>query len=1233
MKRILIVVMTTCFACCTSQVARAQALLNQVSWEQLPGHLVTESVPLLELMLSDCPPDVESLTHVRTVAQYIENTFYLWDEYELSNEFAESQRCLMMKKPHQQPLTSQQAQILLTASDLWSMRREIATISRRRHNSVGLFSVIGDDDRTRILDTQVWPWNTYCFLMQEYSEIGTFRATGFIVSPHMILTCAHATYDRDRGVRPDAITVIPALSGDLKPFGQIEALESCFDPRYPTSSYISDQPYEVGAVFFDAGDQLTGIHTWAPITFSTQLSIGDMIAVAGYPGKAHGSDSQYLWDCAGKIVDLQGHVIAFDADVSPGQSGSPLRNDAGDIVGVCFGEVPEENRAVILDSHNAQMIQQWMQWTPTDVAPASRPLEAPILLHGVRICWNERGWAHQDALVDLLPPTGMLKWRWHNGPDQPTAIEVGRTLSCSLYMPIGRPLRDLEVCLDLTHSQLEAIRATLFAPDGTRVKLFDSIDSDAGPDFKFHFADQALSDIQSVGTGERNRVRPDDPLAVFNGRDLHGTWILEIEDNRNPTTMWAMDDYVVGWGLRVAVGAPFHLFECATDTGFDQVWHRSAWTRSTWWRPGSTGTDASPPWSKLWSRVKGQPLKEIWTQTNKEGFETGHLNDTWATEYGDVILRHASVASELQAEETAGSFLFDLPPFHLKGRYGGMVLVKCERPVLLEQAMAYLEAASGIGVQFLVYESEAEGGPYKRVYMGPTQDYAAIEDSYVSEQINVSMQPGRFYSVGIASEKEVAIHCCLLPGDISFGMVIGGALSDMPMDEEDGSRGPAIYHPGKYWRLVYPRFTLFTKPVSFVSTGILESPALDPTELASDCVVYFGATVPEGTALTIDLVDAVKRDHIIKSHVELGGLISTDGDVPIRLRATLATADPNITPVLHRWSISRRDPSCESPWSDIMMEESVYGDCILHIAGWVRTTSGAPLPGVTLTVSNGGGVATTDMNGYYTLVIYKGWSGTITPSKAGYTFSPTSHSFNHVTSDRTLEFQADAIFSVISGRITESNMGLAGVTISASNGGGSTTTDSSGYYSLSVPFGWSGTVTAMKDGYTFTPASRAFNNVVSDQTLDFSASIIAPERIVFGYVMDEDSAAISGVTITASNGGGSVKTDASGYYRVSVPVTWSGLVTPTKDGYRFYPDSRWVWSTDPERSRDFWGSTSVADPTISGCVTGTIDVLGVTITASNGGSSTTTDASGCYSLTVPFGWSGTLTPSKEGVVT
>ena len=58
------------------------------------------------------------------------------------------------------------------------------------------------------------------------------------------------------------------------------------------------------------------------------------------------------------------------------------------------------------------------------------------------------------------------------------------------------------------------------------------------------------------------------------------------------------------------------------------------------------------------------------------------------------------------------------------------------------------------------------------------------------------------------------------------------------------------------------------------------------------------------------------------------------------------------------------------------------------------------------------------------------------------------------------------------------NTGMAGETVAYM--GGSTTTDSNGYYSLIVPPGWTGVVTPSSSCYTYTPQNSSYTNIVSD---------------------------------------------------------------------------------------------------------------------------------------------------------
>ena len=305
------------------------------------------------------------------------------------------------------------------------------------------------------------------------------------------------------------------------------------------------------------------------------------------------------------------------------------------------------------------------------------------------------------------------------------------------------------------------------------------------------------------------------------------------------------------------------------------------------------------------------------------------------------------------------------------------------------------------------------------------------------------------------------------------------------------------------------------------------------------------------------------------------------------------------------------------------------------ISGTVsRSSDSAPLSGVSISYT--GGSTATDASGYYSFAVSPGWSGTVTPSKSGYTFSPASKTFTNVTVSQTQDFVGTTLNVVVSGTVSRSSdsVPLSGVSISYT--GGSTTTDGSGYYSFEVSPGWSGTVTPSKSGYTFSPASKTINNVSSDQSQDFVGTL--QDVTVSGLVYQNEAglgvSGVAGVVITYHDflysTGSATTTDGSGYYSFEVKYGWSGTLMPSKAGYDFSPPSRSLSNvTSNQTDQNFQGATQMF--TISGTITaspGSQPLFDTTVSYGDG--STNTDSSGYYSFDVPYGWSGTVTPSRIG---
>jgi hypothetical protein len=182
----------------------------------------------------------------------------------------------------------------------------------------------------------------------------------------------------------------------------------------------------------------------------------------------------------------------------------------------------------------------------------------------------------------------------------------------------------------------------------------------------------------------------------------------------------------------------------------------------------------------------------------------------------------------------------------------------------------------------------------------------------------------------------------------------------------------------------------------------------------------------------------------------------------------------------------------------------------------------------------------TDENGYYIVTVESGWSGTVTPTKAAYTFRPAGMTYTKVNEDRDNQnFIAERMTLTISGSV-----GIAGVVMNGLPG--NPVTDSSGNYSITVDFGWAGNVSPHKEGYTFTPPAKIYSAVSSDMTNQNYTVTVRP-FVISGNV------GIDGVEMQGLPG--NPVSDSRGHYRATVDFGWSGVVTPKKEGYTFKPES------------------------------------------------------------------------------
>ena len=202
------------------------------------------------------------------------------------------------------------------------------------------------------------------------------------------------------------------------------------------------------------------------------------------------------------------------------------------------------------------------------------------------------------------------------------------------------------------------------------------------------------------------------------------------------------------------------------------------------------------------------------------------------------------------------------------------------------------------------------------------------------------------------------------------------------------------------------------------------------------------------------------------------------------------------------------------------------------------------------------------------------WRGT-TVFDDGATNEDADFGILRVTNSRTIYAQRQALsgggdywkwsgqFVTITGYALTGSGPIMGASISAGSDGGSTTTGVDGYYSLSVPVGWSGTVTPYKEGIVFSTPPRSYNNIqsstaaqdyISDSVPPLAGTASSPARanapFRVSYSGASDDYALARVDLWYRIGAGGLWTD-------------SGLSsTGAGGGFTFAPDGDGIYYFD-----------------------------------------------------------------------
>ena len=187
-----------------------------------------------------------------------------------------------------------------------------------------LESVIGTDERVRILDTELSPWRRICALRMRAPSGAMALGTGWFVGPKTLVTAGHCVHSTQFfGGWADTIEVIPGLIGagpaaTMRPFGSVSSTRFSSVDKWIESE---DADFDIGCIHLE--EPLGNTVGWFAVGVRPAEELtGFMVNISGYPGDRGNGNEQY--HAVNRVLQVSDRRIFYDVDTFGGQSGAPV---------------------------------------------------------------------------------------------------------------------------------------------------------------------------------------------------------------------------------------------------------------------------------------------------------------------------------------------------------------------------------------------------------------------------------------------------------------------------------------------------------------------------------------------------------------------------------------------------------------------------------------------------------------------------------------------------------------------------------------------------------------------------------------------------------------------------------------------------------------------------------------------------------------------------------------------
>ncbi len=185
-------------------------------------------------------------------------------------------------------------------------------------------SVIGVDERVRILETDLYPWRMICALRMRGPTGAGAIGTGWFIGPRTVVTAGHCVFSNYFfGGWASTIEVIPGRNGNgnkAKPFGSVTSSRFSSLDRWTEAE---DPDFDIGCIHLDEDKAIGTKVGWFSIAALPPEELQSyMVNVSGYPSDRGAGTEQYHH--RNRVLQVTERRLFYEVDTYGGQSGAPV---------------------------------------------------------------------------------------------------------------------------------------------------------------------------------------------------------------------------------------------------------------------------------------------------------------------------------------------------------------------------------------------------------------------------------------------------------------------------------------------------------------------------------------------------------------------------------------------------------------------------------------------------------------------------------------------------------------------------------------------------------------------------------------------------------------------------------------------------------------------------------------------------------------------------------------------